>query len=99
MVKLSILFRQPPDEAGFEQGYNHNLALLEKMPGIRRQQACMIFGSPAGKSPFYRMLELYFDDRTALDLALRSPEGQAAGANLMQFARAAEVIFTDVYEE
>jgi uncharacterized protein (TIGR02118 family) len=99
MVKLSILFRQPTDETGFEQGYNHTLALMEKMPGIRRRQACMVFGSPAGKSPFYRVLELYFDDNTALDLALRSPEGRAAGADLMQFARTAEVIFSDVYED
>ncbi len=99
MVKLSILFRLPADETQFEQGYNHNLALMEKMPGIRRRQACMVFGSPAGKSPFYRVLELYFDDNTALDQALRSPEGQAAGADLMQFARNAEVVFADVYED
>ncbi len=99
MVKLSILFRRPTDEAAFEQFYNHNLALLEKMPGIRRRQANLVFGNPAGNSPYYRTLEFYFEDRAALDLALRSPEGQAAGADLMQFARNAELIFSDTYED
>jgi uncharacterized protein (TIGR02118 family) len=99
MVKLTILFRQPADETAFEPLYNQNLALLEKMPGIRRRQACMILGNPAGKSPFYRILEFYFDDYPALDEALRSAEGQAAGGDLMKFARDAELIFADVFED
>ena len=99
MVKLIILLRRPTNEPAFEERYNQNLALLEKMPGIRRQQACMVLGSPAGKSPYYRILEFYFDDYTQLDQALVSPEGRAAGADLMQFARDAELIFADVFEE
>ena len=99
MVKLIILLRQPASEPAFEERYNQNLALLEKMPGIRRRQACLVLGSPAGKSPYYRIVEFYFDDHTQLDQALVSPEGRAAGADLMQFARDAELIFADVFEE
>jgi uncharacterized protein (TIGR02118 family) len=100
MVKLVILFRQPEDEATFEPGYNDSLALLERLPGIRRRQACTILGSPSGRSPYYRILELYFDDFEALDLALRSAEGQAAGGALMRFAgHSAELLFADVYED
>ncbi len=100
MVKLVIMFKQPADEAAFELRYNQNLALMEKLPAIRRRQACVVFGSPAGKSPYHRILELYFDDSEALDRALRSDEGRAAGSDLMQFAgRDTELVFADVFEE
>jgi uncharacterized protein (TIGR02118 family) len=100
MVKLSILFRQPADEMAFESHYNYSLALLEKLPGLRRRQACLVFGSPSGKSPFHRILELYFDDNNALDVALRSPEGQEAGATLMKYmGQSADLIFSEVFEE
>lgn len=100
MVKLSILFRQPTDVNTFETRYNQNLALLEKMPGIRRRQAGMVLGGPGGKSPFYRLLEFYFDDFSALDAALLSPEGRAAGADLMEYAgRETDLVFSDVYED
>src|SRR5437870_7120654 len=96
MVKLVILFRQPNDETAFEARYNDNLALMEKMPGIRRRQACVVLGGPAGKSPYHRILELYFDDFEMLDKAMISPEGRAAGADLVQFmGRNAELVFAE----
>jgi uncharacterized protein (TIGR02118 family) len=89
-----------PDEAYFEQHYVQNLALMEQMPGIRRRQANVVLGSPAGKSPYARLLELYFDDFAALDAALTSPQGRAAGRDLLQFAgKEVELIFSEVYEE
>lgn len=100
MVKLTLLFRQPTDEVAFEPRYNMNLSLLEKMPGLRRRQACLVLGGPAGKSPYYRILEFYFDDFPALDAALLSPEGREAGADLMQYARSdVELIFSEVFED
>jgi uncharacterized protein (TIGR02118 family) len=99
MVKLTILYRQASDETTFEARYNQNLALLEQMPGIRRRQACVVFGSPAGKSPYHRLLEVYFDTAAELDAALRSAQGQTAGADLMQFAPNAELIFAEVFED
>jgi uncharacterized protein (TIGR02118 family) len=99
MVKLSILYRRPADETTFEAHYNQNLALMEKLPGIQRRQACIVLGNPAGKSPYSRILELYFADYATLDRALLSPEGRVAGADLMEFARDAELIFAEVYED
>lgn len=100
MVKLTILYRTPSTQAGFEDHYNQNLALLEKLPGLRRRQANVVIGSPQGTSPYSRILELYFDDFSALDQALLSAEGRAAGADLMKFAgKEAELIFSEVYEE
>ncbi len=99
MVKLTILFPRSNDEAGFELRYNQNLALMEQMPGVRRRQACVVLGNPSGKSRYARILELYFDDFNQLDQAMLSPQGRTAGVDLMGFARDAEVIFSEVFEE
>jgi uncharacterized protein (TIGR02118 family) len=100
MVKLVILFKRPADEAVFEARYRQNLALMAQLPGIQQRQAWAVLGNPAGKSPYFRILELYFDDFAALDKALISEEGRAAGADLMQFAgRDTELIFAEAFEE
>ncbi|PZN08389.1 MAG: EthD family reductase, partial [Bacillota bacterium] len=36
--------------------------------------------------PYYLMAEMYFDDAASLEAALQSPEGRAAGKDLMGFA-------------
>jgi uncharacterized protein (TIGR02118 family) len=46
-----------------------------------------IQGSPAGESEWYLIAELYFDSMDALKAALSSPEGKAAGKNVMSFAK------------
>lgn len=100
MVKMAILFKKPADETAFEEHYPAHLLILEAMPGLVRRQAGMIFGSPAGPSPYYRLVELYFNDYAALDAALTSVEGRAAGQEIMAFAgRNAEIFFAEVFEE
>lgn len=100
MVKLVMLFKQPADETRFETYYVKNLALLEKMPGIRRQQANVVLGNPEGRSPYYRILEFYFDSYETLDEALRSQAGITAGAAVMAaMGDLVEIIFVDVLEE
>lgn len=100
MVKLLILYKKPDYIPGFEENYNKNLALLEKLPGIMRRQANMVLGGPAGSSPYYRLLELYFENFQALDAAMLSPEGIAAGQDLMQYAgHLVELLFVDVNED
>ena len=99
MVKIMILFRQVPGEQ-FEERYNQSLALLEKMPNIQRRAAGLVLGSPEGAAPFERVLEIYFENKEAMEEALLSPEGQAAGRYLMEFVRYDSVIlYTSVYED
>ena len=100
LVKLSLIFAHPPDPEAFEERYNNNLALLEKMPNLLRRQACVVLGGPGGKSPYYRILEFYFESFDLLDAALTSAEGRAAGNDLMQFAgQKVELVFSEVFEE
>lgn len=100
MVKLVILYKKPSDEAAFEAGYADNLALLERLPGVLRRQANVVLGSPRGASPYYRILEFYFESFEALDAALTSKQGAEAGRDLMRYAGdLVELIFADVFED
>jgi uncharacterized protein (TIGR02118 family) len=100
MVKFSILFHKPVDLQTFENIYQDFLALVERMPDIRRRQVSAVLGSPMGTSQIYRILDIYFDDSAAMHAALRTPAGQEAGGELRRFASGSfEMIFAEVYEE
>lgn len=100
MMKLMIIFKQPTDLSRFETTYNSILALVERMPNVTRRQVNAVIGSPTGPSPFYRVLEVYFDSQQAMADSLRSPRGQEAGAELTSLpAGTFDVLFTEVYEE
>ena len=62
--------------------------LISQVPYMRnlgRQQS--VWGAPRGEPAYYRMAEMWFDDRAAFDKAMASDENRAAGKDLMSFAR------------
>lgn len=89
LAKLVVLYNVPEaEQARFEQQYfETHVPLAKKMPGLRSIE---VFKNPRnvmkGPVPFYMMATLAFDNKDALKAALGSPEGQAAGANIMSFA-------------
>jgi uncharacterized protein (TIGR02118 family) len=100
MFKFMILFNKPAVPKTFENSYNDFLALVERMPEIRRRQVINVQGSPAGTTKLFRILEVYFDDQAAMEEALRSEAGQEAGAELRRFRQGSyELIFAEVFEE
>jgi uncharacterized protein (TIGR02118 family) len=100
MVKFMILFQKPNTLESFEIHYNEFLALVERMPSVTRRQVINVTGSPVGESHLYRILEVYFEDSTQMETALRSFAGQEAGKHLNVFPHGSfEMVFADVYEE
>lgn len=102
LVKFIIVFRKPSNGQleTFENTYNSFLALIEQMPLIIRRQVNNVVGSPFGESPYYRVLEVYYDDYAKMQESLTSAVGQTAGGELRRFgAGAFEMLFADVYEE
>ncbi len=96
MIRLVILFRQGTKSGTFDLRYARNLALLRKMPGVQAVRESQVLGGPAGQAPYHRMVEVSFASFEALDAALRSPEGVAAGKDLMDYAgTGAEVLFVE----
>ncbi len=93
MVKLVILVRKAAANGDFQRCYQRNLDLLRRMPGVQRVQSSDVFGGPAGDAPYARMVEVVFASRSALDQALKSPEGVAAGKDLITYTDAAVEMF------
>jgi len=91
MHKITIIFYPPlaGHEAEFQSDWQKFMGLAEKMPGLKRETVSdvqqFIYGSLGHR--YDKIHELYFDSRAALDAALSSEEGQAAGAWLHQFTR------------
>jgi uncharacterized protein (TIGR02118 family) len=86
MFKLVLLFENATKTDQFDLRYRRNVALLRKLPGVVRIDEGAITGSPGGQPRFHRVVEVVFETFDALDAALTSPEGVAAGKDLMDFA-------------
>lgn len=87
MVKLVVLYRKPADAEKFEKHYREvHTPLVKKMPGLKRLEVAHFTGAPGGEPRYYMMAELYFESSDALKAALSSPEGKAAGKDIMGVA-------------
>jgi uncharacterized protein (TIGR02118 family) len=101
MYKLVILFDQPSDPLAFLTGWQAFLHMAEQMPGLRRETVSLIEDvvySENRPRPF-KIHELYFDDRAALDAALASETGQEAGQWLHQFTGGKFTLLTAPHQE
>lgn len=100
MFKFMLVFHHPSNLDAFERQYQDLLALVERMPDIQRRQVIHVTGSPTGKSPYYRILEVYYDTQEAMRASLLSRAGQEAGGEIRKFAAESfEMLFAEVYEE
>ena len=88
MVKLIALYKTPADIVQFEKHYFEvHMPLVEKIPGLLKSELSMLSGLPGQESKFYMMAEMYFDNMDRLNEGMASPEGKAAGRDLMSFAK------------
>lgn len=94
MVKLIALYRMPDNREEFDKHYREvHTPLVKAMPGLRRMEIARITGSVIGEPAHYLVTEMYFDSKDALDAALASPAGRAAGKDLMTFAAKTVTLF------
>jgi uncharacterized protein (TIGR02118 family) len=88
MPKLIVLYPPPADVTTFERRYQseHAPMVVEKIPGLKKFVAAKVLGTPAGKPPYQRVAELYFDTIESLQSAMGSQGGQAAVAHAMEIS-------------
>jgi uncharacterized protein (TIGR02118 family) len=88
-VKLIAIYDRPDDPEAFFKHYETvHAPLVKKTPGLQslvlnRVTEDMLGGEP----PYVLIAEMTYADRAAFDAAMKSPENQAVGQDLMTFAK------------
>lgn len=87
MAQVLVLYNPPADPAAFDRYYRQtHIPLAQKIPGLRSYSISHgAVEALAGSAP-HLIAILNFDSMADLRAALASPEGQAAAADLPNFA-------------
>jgi uncharacterized protein (TIGR02118 family) len=95
MVKLIVLYGKPEDPSAFDAYYASTHApLAEKIPNLQRyEHGKALAGADGSEAPYYYVADLSFDDADALEAGMSSPEGEAAGADVANFASGGVTMF------
>ncbi len=90
MFQLTALYNHPEDPAAFDRHYDGTHApLAKKLPGLQRFTVQRPGPDPEGNKPQYHLVAvLEFADEAAFGAAMGGPEGEAAVADLANFAGA-----------
>jgi uncharacterized protein (TIGR02118 family) len=85
MAQTIVLYKTPNDTAAFNKEYAAtHISLAKKVPGLRKYEISRgPVMTPFGPSSYHLVATLHFDSMQAMQSALASPEGQAAGAHAM----------------
>lgn len=88
MASLVVMYKTPTDTAAFDKHYfEKHIPIAKKIPGLRKYEISRgPVVTPAGPSGFHLIATLRFDSLAAVQQAFASPEGQAAGADVANFA-------------
>jgi uncharacterized protein (TIGR02118 family) len=100
MIRLTVLYGQPADPAAFDRYYREvHLPLASKMKGLKGWTIgkCQS-ASPGEASPYYLIVGLYAESREAMEAILNTPEGQAAVADVPNFASGGATFLYDEEE-
>lgn len=101
MTRLLVLYGHPKDPAAFDKYYAEvHVPLAAKMRGLKKWTIGKARGGADGKpGPYYYVADLYAESREAFEQILASPEGQAAVADVPNYATGGVTfIYTDVEE-
>ncbi|SFN87922.1 conserved hypothetical protein [Pseudonocardia ammonioxydans] len=96
MFQLTVLYNHPEDPAAFDKHYDEvHIPLAKKLPGLQRFSVSRPVAGPDGAQPPYHLVAvLEFADAAAFQAGMGSEEGQAASADLANFAGAGVSLLT-----
>ena len=100
-VKIVVLYPRPTDIAAFEKLYQeeHVPMAVEKFVGKTKFVATKVLASPQGTPPFYRVAEVHFPSREALDACVASPGGKETIAHAVRISSGGPPTFLIAEEE
>jgi uncharacterized protein (TIGR02118 family) len=92
MQRLLMLYPHPDDPGHFRSYFvGTHLGLARKLPGILGYRYSFEVADGSEKPPYFAVFEADFADANALQAALTSPEGEAALADLPNYATGGSV--------
>jgi uncharacterized protein (TIGR02118 family) len=88
MAQLVVMYKTPNDAAAFDKYYaDKHIPIAKKIPGLRKYEISQgPVATPAGPSSYHLVALLHFDNLTAIQAAFGTAEGQAAVADVPNFA-------------
>ncbi|WP_446665655.1 EthD family reductase [Flexivirga sp. B27] len=87
MPSLIVTYGQPDDPAAFDSYYTStHKPLVDKIPGLQGWHAGHCSTTDGSESPYYLIAVLNFATQEALTGGTSSPEGEAAVADVPNFA-------------
>src|ERR1700756_3747082 len=94
-VKLVVIYPRPKDIQAFETVYNrdHVPMAVTKLAGKTKLVATRVLGSPNGKPPFHRIVEIYFPSMDAMEACATSEGGKQTIANAVSISSGGAPVF------
>jgi uncharacterized protein (TIGR02118 family) len=96
LFQLTALYNHPEDAAAFDKHYDQTHAgLAAKLPGLQRYTVSRPGPDPEGNPPAYHLVAvLEWEDQATFGAGMAGPEGEAALADLANFAGAGVTMLT-----
>ena len=87
-IKLLVLYPRPTDIDAFEKLYQseHVPMAIEKLAGKSKFVATKVLASPQGTPPFYRIAEIHFPSKEALEACAASEGGKETIAHAVRIS-------------
>jgi uncharacterized protein (TIGR02118 family) len=95
MAQLVVMYKTPKDATAFNEHYfEKHIPIAKKIAGLRKYEVSQgPVATPAGPSGYHLVAILHFDNLAAIQGAFGSAEGQAAVADVQNFATGGVDIF------
>jgi uncharacterized protein (TIGR02118 family) len=100
-VKLIVQYPRPTDVDAFEKVYQneHVPMAVAKLAGKTKIVATKVVASPQGVPPFYRIAEIHFPSKQALEACAASEGGKQTIANAVAISSGGPPVFMIAEEE
>ena len=97
-TKITVIYDIPLDPDVFEAGYDDQIALAKKLPGVLKVESAKVFPKEDGSAaPAYRLLDLHFTGYDAASEAVTTAEAGAFVGKIKELATGGvRIVFTDV---
>ena len=101
MVRLLVLYGQPTDPSAFDKYYQDlHIPIAKQMKGLKKWTVGKVQVKPGEEPPpYYYVADLFMESREEFERLLATPEGEAAVADVPNYATGGVTfLYTEIEE-